>query len=412
MRSIIKPLNDVSILSNNNIATIEIKTPLPKENSSDLFKAFLKGDYDPSKGDENTNTKPLKKEEEVEEDSEFFENRNKLEKFKTSESSTSLNVLLESINIKCSAESLSRNDSLESLESVDFDNTKKDPRENDNDNSWISNISKSFQSWLNQKNDYDLNYFTRTDKDGNIQILSVSSIMQLYGIDFDQAINIHEYVTAKIPKFPQNITGYTKYIEKLNSKNASPKETRILELVHRHRGLKPIISGDLARQLQNQLPDNLRSKRKWTMQFSLNSLDNNSDSSKDILNLSQLLYASNNHGPCLIIIQDDNNYVFGAFINEELRNDINNCYGTKECFIWKYQNSNLEIFRPVEECNDLIYSNAEFLSIGGNNDGQFALYLDKRLKNGHSYRNKTFKSKILSSFNDFYISELELWTFN
>jgi len=34
-------------------------------------------------------------------------------------------------------------------------------------------------------------------------------------------------------------------------------------------------------------------------------------------------------------------------------------------FIWKYQNSNLEIFRPVEECNDLIYSNAEFLSIGG-----------------------------------------------
>jgi len=40
------------------------------------------------------------------------------------------------------------------------------------------------------------------------------------------------------------------------------------------------------------------------------------------------------------------------------------------------------------------------------------IFLKIDLKNGHSYRNKTFKNKILSLFNDFYISDLELWTFD
>jgi len=34
-------------------------------------------------------------------------------------------------------------------------------------------------------------------------------------------------------------------------------------------------------------------------------------------------------------------------------------------FLWKYQNSKLKVFKPVDDCNDLIYSNDEFLSIGG-----------------------------------------------
>ncbi|ORY83357.1 hypothetical protein LY90DRAFT_663794 [Neocallimastix californiae] len=362
--TICRQTKNVSILSNSN-TSIEIKTPKTEVNDIEIFKAFLKGEYDPLKDE-----KYIDKYDNDDDDSddEIFENRNQLEKFKTNESSTSLNVLLENINIKCSHENIPRNDSIESLESVEFD-TKQDDSDDKNKGSWLSNISKSLQSWLNPKEEFEFHYFTKTDKDGNIKVLSVESIMELYDLDYSQALNIHDYVSSMIPTFPQNITGYTKYIEKLN-KEISLKENKTLELICKNYGYKPIITRDLAIKLQSQLPYNIHNKFKWTIQFSLNSVNNEESSPNNTSNLSQLF------------------------------------------FLWKYQNSKLKVFKPVDDCNDLIYSNDEFLSIGGNNDGQFALYLDKDLKNGHSYRNKTFKNKILSLFNDFYISDLELWTFD
>eukprot|EP00833_Pecoramyces_ruminatium_P009984 jgi/Orpsp1_1/1184016/evm.model.c7180000087678.1 len=357
----VSPLNDISIFSNNNNTTIEIKTPKPKENDLSHFKSFLNNEYDPSKDDDfNTNNDGNN------DNNEVSENNNRAEKFKTSESSTSLNVLLENIDIKYSSdECIPKTESIDSLESIDFGSKKimNIPIEKKKDESWISNISKSFQSWMNQKTSNRFEYFTKTDKQGNIKILSVNSIMELYDFDYEQACSIHEYISTMLSKDSNDNTG-NKFNENFN-KNINLRENKTLELIYKSSSINPIITSDLALKLQNQLPKNLHNKFKWTMQFSLSSINNSTDSSNDILNLRHLLDASNNHGPCLIIIQDYNNYIFGAFINEELRNDMSNLYGSNECFLWKYKNSELEVFRPIEDCNDLIYSNSEFLSIGG-----------------------------------------------
>jgi len=263
---------------------------------------------------------------------------------------------------------------------------------------------------MNQKNIPDYAYFTKKDQDGNLQIMSVKSIQNLYNIDYYQALSIHDYIKSTLPKFPKNITSYTKYIEKINNKNVDSKDNKTLELIYKNRKVDPIITGDLAIKLQNQLPNNLRNKSKWVMQYSL-AISTNTKGNAD-KNLGDLLDASQNHGPCLLIIQDENNYKFGVFLNEPLHNDETS-YQSNEWFLWRYHNSELEIYRPNDEDDkDIIFSNNNVFSIGGSNDGDYGLYIDKYLKNGHSYRNKNLQNKPLASFEDFYISELELWTFD
>ncbi|ORX86447.1 TLD-domain-containing protein [Anaeromyces robustus] len=411
--NIIKPLNDVSILSNNYFTSIEIKTPIVREDDSSFLKSFLNGNINTS---HNSTKKSNQKEynNNIPNADESLGYNKYTEKFKTMESNNTLNVVFEKTNLKYdgneSYDELPKNLSLESLESVEFDNKEKKLSSN---NSWISSISKSFQSWMNQRDEIDYEkLFTKTDKDGNIQILSVNSIMELYSVDVTQALNIHDYMIKMVPKFPKHITSYTKHIAKINQK-LPVVETKTLELIYKNRSANPIIISDLALKIRKELPQYLQTRCQWTMQFSLNSVTSkgNHESLGKESNLRKLIHSEKYHGPCLIIIQDDNNYIFGAYIHEQLHDD-NNPYGSKECFLWKYQNSALEVFRPIEDTNDLIISNSEFLSVGGSTDGQYALYLDKDLRSGHSYYNRLFKNKCLSAFGDFYISELELWTFD
>ncbi|OUM59275.1 hypothetical protein PIROE2DRAFT_15219 [Piromyces sp. E2] len=356
----IRPFNNITILSNNYTTTIDFKKPQLKDEDSRLLKDFLSS-VDPK----NVN---YEKEEEDEDDpSPDYSNR--IEKFKmTGESSSSLNILLENVDIKCSTNSdhFPRNTSSESLESIEFCDATEDQKNSQNA-SWFSSLSKSFQTWMNQKNDPDYEkYFTTTDKYGNIHVMPVKTIMRVYNIEFDQAVSIHDYVCSIIPKFPDYITSYTKYVENLN--NNDPKENKTLELIYKHQNINPIITSDLALKLQPQLPLFLRGNTRWTMQYSLTSSINLKESTglNKSDNLTDLIEASQNSGgACLLIIQDDNNYVFGVFMNEELHND-EEYYGTHNWFLWKYKNSKLEVFRPDEnEDSKLILCNSNAFSIGG-----------------------------------------------
>jgi len=126
----VRPMNSIAILSNNFTTSIEIKKPKSKDNDINFFKAFLNGEL--SKEDLNNDH---------EEEKESFPScTNHIEKFKPNESSESLDILLENVNIKCSTSfDLPRNGSLESLESVDIGKDKSIQNDENND-SWISNF--------------------------------------------------------------------------------------------------------------------------------------------------------------------------------------------------------------------------------------------------------------------------------
>ncbi|ORX45610.1 hypothetical protein BCR36DRAFT_358156, partial [Piromyces finnis] len=418
----VRPSNHITIISNNHTTLIEINEPKVRDEDTKLLKDLINGVFTHS-DDQGQN----QDQEDQEEDLQPTYN-NRVEKFKmTGESSSSLNVLLENVDIKCHDHDLiQRNDSSDSLESIDFKD-REDTQNENNNKSWFSSLSRSIQSWMYQRNEPEYEkYFTTTDNYGNIHVMSVDAIAQLYNIEYEQAVSIHDYVCSVIPKFPTYITSYTKYIENLNTNGGESREAKTLELIYKNKSIRPIITSDLALKLQAQLPVYLRGVTKWTMQYSLSSLinsknnnnhdtDNNSHNNaiNNNNNLIDLIEASQNSGgPCLLILQDDNNYVFGIFINEALHND-DEYFGINNWFLWKYNNSELEVYKSNDiDDKNILLCNGDIFTVGGVDDSDFALYLDKFLRKGHSYHNNTIKSKCLASFENFYISELELWTFN
>ncbi|EGW31510.1 uncharacterized protein SPAPADRAFT_62089, partial [Spathaspora passalidarum NRRL Y-27907] len=136
----------------------------------------------------------------------------------------------------------------------------------------------------------------------------------------------------------------------------------------------------------------------------------------------------------VLIIKDENNCKFGAYLNQNLKPmDQKRYYGNGECFLWK-----CERYIPHEFASDgttkkgkeqvrfkafmytgindnIIYSNHDFIAIGSSN-GQNGIYIDKSLYKGVSYRCDTFGNEILNSavYDDgrigrFKIMGLEIW---
>ncbi|KAI5953481.1 OXR1 [Candida jiufengensis] len=136
----------------------------------------------------------------------------------------------------------------------------------------------------------------------------------------------------------------------------------------------------------------------------------------------------------VLIIKDENNSKFGAFLNENLKPmDHKRYYGNGECFLWKcekYDPSKLnhsnnqkqnkhevrfKAFMYTGINDNMIYSNHDFIAIGSSH-GQNGLYIDKSLCKGVSYACETFGNEILNTngeqnlqFGSFKILGLEIW---
>ncbi|KAI5960441.1 OXR1 [Candida pseudojiufengensis] len=142
----------------------------------------------------------------------------------------------------------------------------------------------------------------------------------------------------------------------------------------------------------------------------------------------------------VLIIKDENNSKFGAFLNENLKPmDHKRYYGNGECFLWKcerYDPSKLnhnkvetskntskhskhetrfKAFMYTGINDNIIYSNHDFIAIGSS-QGQNGLFIDKSLCKGVSYACETFGNEALNSiegqdtkFGSFKILNLEVW---
>ncbi|TKY90971.1 hypothetical protein EX895_000970 [Sporisorium graminicola] len=101
----------------------------------------------------------------------------------------------------------------------------------------------------------------------------------------------------------------------------------------------------------------------------------------------------------VIAIKDENDNVFGAFVNEKLRPQ-QHYYGSGECFLWKTTSAPKEEDRSVEKYrwtgkNDyMVLSESTFLSVGGG-EGKFGLWVDGALEKGISSCCPAFDNEIL-----------------
>ncbi|KAI7868805.1 TLD-domain-containing protein [Spinellus fusiger] len=188
-------------------------------------------------------------------------------------------------------------------------------------------------------------------------------------------------------------------------------------LVDRRPDTEPVMTHELAEQLRPYLPHRYRLAPNWSLLYSI---DQHGISLGTLYRLLKV-----NKGPCLLIIKDSNDEIFGAFLNETLVCGTS-YYGTGECFLWKTTKTETENTQPHTVTSSLapkikvfpwtgkneymILSETNFIAIGGGN-GKFGLWLNEDLEKGHSEQCPTFDNEVLALKPEFSCMELEIWGF-
>ncbi|KAI8369656.1 TLD-domain-containing protein [Blakeslea trispora] len=134
--------------------------------------------------------------------------------------------------------------------------------------------------------------------------------------------------------------------------------TTLIHLTNRHPSTFICLEKDLAQNIQAWLPPRISISSQWSLVYSLD---------QHGASLNTLYYRCRSiHGPCLLVIQDSQDQIFGAYLSEGIRVQ-SNCYGTGECFLWKKdkKTDRVDIY-PWTTANDyLIYSDHDFFAMGG-----------------------------------------------
>lgn len=114
--------------------------------------------------------------------------------------------------------------------------------------------------------------------------------------------------------------------------------------------------------------------------------------------------------PAVIIVKDETQKVFGAFLSEPPRVS-DGFFGNGESMLFTFDEQNkLTPYNWTGENNFFLKGSKISLAIGGG-EGVFGLWLDEDLYRGRSHSCKTFGNETLSGNEDFICSGLEAWSF-
>lgn len=113
--------------------------------------------------------------------------------------------------------------------------------------------------------------------------------------------------------------------------------------------------------------------------------------------------------PCLIIVQDTVQNIFGVMTDSKLY-PSEHYYGTGECFLFTFYPS-FKVFKWTGENNFFMRGNNEGVGFGCG-EGYHGLWFDGDLLNGHTQKSKTFDNEPLTSDEYFTLASLEVWTFS
>jgi len=95
-----------------------------------------------------------------------------------------------------------------------------------------------------------------------------------------------------------------------------------------HKGtslILPEAGGDLLACIVASLPVLLQIRPRWVLGYSM---------AVDGVSLRTMYRQLADVGPCVLIVEDSSNGIFGAFLSEGLR-PVSQCYGTHECFVFR-----------------------------------------------------------------------------
>lgn len=209
-----------------------------------------------------------------------------------------------------------------------------------------------------------------------------------------------------------------------------------------HKGTSVILpdaGGDLLAGIVANLPVLLQIRPRWQLGYSL---------AVDGVSLQTMYRQVGEAGPCILVVEDSNNCIFGAFLSEGLLPG-GRCYGTHECFVFRYPRaagawrtevygrasqpqvpvraaaalgeqsqgahwtSYQEALRKCQACvvsastSSLVFCDHTGIVVGI--DGP-ALYIDQNLLRGVSWSSNAFGCPSLAAAGpDFVVRNLEVW---
>ncbi|XP_065154792.1 oxidation resistance protein 1a isoform X5 [Paramisgurnus dabryanus] len=112
--------------------------------------------------------------------------------------------------------------------------------------------------------------------------------------------------------------------------------------------------------------------------------------------------------PVLMVIKDSDGQIFGALASEPFKVS-EGFYGTGETFLFTFY-PEFEVYKWTGDNLFFIKGDMDSLAFGGGS-GEFGLWLDGDLYHGRSHSCKTFGNPMLSIKEDFFVQDIEIWSF-
>ncbi|KAI8881490.1 TLD-domain-containing protein [Backusella circina FSU 941] len=182
-----------------------------------------------------------------------------------------------------------------------------------------------------------------------------------------------------------------------------------IKFENRKEDTTPVMTQNIAELIRPYIPGRHRIASKWTLLYSI-------DQHGVSLNT---IYSSmkNRQGPCIMIIKDTDNQIFGSY-QSDVFSCQSNYYGTGECFLWKLSQvehtkhpmPKIKVFPWTGKNDYMILSDSDEIAIGGG-DGEFGLWLHSDLEHGYSHPCATFDNDYLAKHAEFQCLGMEIWGF-
>eukprot|EP01084_Bolivina_argentea_P042081 77642_1 len=115
-------------------------------------------------------------------------------------------------------------------------------------------------------------------------------------------------------------------------------------------------------------------------------------------------------GPCILIIKDENGYIFGVFLSDSINKDNKLFFGNGETFVFNIS-PNIKKYKWSGINRFFIHCKNNGMTFGGGDNGHSALVLTDNFRYGISQESQTFNNEILSKNIDFNPCVVEVWTF-
>uniref|UniRef100_A0A8C2CQG1 Oxidation resistance protein 1 n=1 Tax=Cyprinus carpio TaxID=7962 RepID=A0A8C2CQG1_CYPCA len=304
---------------------------------------------------------------------------------------------------------------------------------------FVSNASASMQQYAQRDRKHEYWFAVPQERSDHLYVFFIQWSPDVFGDGVGSISRDPGFIVVK------KIEESEAYEEQQTVEN-SAKEWEVVSWTEYHRRIDALNSEDLrslCKRLQITTKEDVNSKHGTSITASLEpeTFKPNLNEPSDLLEAEQieklakhlpprtvgypwnLAFSTSKHGmsiktlyramqdqdsPMLLVIKDSDGQIFGALASEPFKVS-EGFYGTGETFLFTFY-PEFEAYKWTGDNLFFIKGDMDSLAFGGGS-GEFGLWLDGDLYHGRSHSCKTFGNPMLSMKEDFFVQDIEIWSF-